>query len=56
METIFRPRFVGNCFANLFLETFDFLSYELLAAKLNAYGLENSAVRLIFECLTNRKQ
>ena len=35
---------------------FDFLSYELLAAKLNAYGLENSAVSLIFEYLTNRKQ
>ena len=35
---------------------FDFLSYELLAAKLNASGLENSAVSLIFEYLTNRKR
>ena len=37
-------------------KAFDCLSHELLAAKLNAYGLETSIVRLIFEYLTNRKQ
>ena len=31
-------------------------SNELLAAKLNAYGLETLAAPLIFDYLTNRKQ
>ena len=31
------------------------LSHELLAAKLSAYGMEDSAVRLISDYLTNRK-
>ena len=31
-------------------------SHDLLASKLNAYGLETSAVDLIFDYLTNRKQ
>ena len=34
----------------------DCLSYELLAAKLVAYGVEISSVRLIDDSLTNRKQ
>ena len=37
-------------------KAFDCLSHKLLAAKLNAYGLETSAVRLIFDYMTNRKQ
>ena len=31
-------------------------SHDLLAAKLNVYGLEASALRLIFDYLTNGKQ
>ena len=31
-------------------------SHNLLAGKLNAYGFETSAVRLIFDYLSNRKQ
>ena len=36
--------------------TFDCLSYELLLAKLHAYGVSISALRLIQSYLTNRKQ
>ena len=32
------------------------LSYELLVAKLVAYGVEISSVRLVYDYLTNRKQ
>ena len=35
---------------------FDCLSHELLAAKLSAYGVDISAVRFIYDYLTNRKQ
>ena len=38
------------------LKSCDCHSHELLGTKLNAYGLETSAVRLIFDYLTNRKQ
>ena len=37
-------------------KTFDCLSHELLVAKLVAYGVEISSVRLIYDYLTNRKQ
>ena len=37
-------------------KAFDCLSHELLAAKLSAYGVEISAIRLIYDYLTNRKQ
>ena len=43
METIFRPRFSIQCFANWPFRSFC-LSHELLAAKLYAYGLETLAV------------
>ena len=36
-------------------KVFDCLSHELLVAKLSAYGMEDSAVRLISDYLTNRK-
>ena len=34
---------------------FDCLPHDLLIAKLNAYGIDISALMLIFDCLTNRK-
>ena len=37
-------------------KAFDCLSHELLVAKLIAYGVEISSVRLIYDYLTNRKQ
>ena len=36
-------------------KAFDCLSHELLAAKLSAYGVDISAVRFIYDYLTNRK-
>ena len=39
-----------------FSKTFNCLSHELLVAKLSAYGMEDSAVRFISDCITNRKQ
>ena len=36
-------------------KAFDSLSHELLAAKLNAYGLKTSSMHLIFDYLTYRK-
>ena len=37
-------------------KAFDSVSHELLVEKLIAYGVEISSVRLIYDCLTNRKQ
>ena len=37
-------------------KAFDWHSHELLLAKLIAYGVEISSVRLIYDYLTNRKQ
>ena len=37
-------------------KAFDWLSYELLVAKLHAYGFSFGALRLIHSYLTNRKQ
>ena len=38
-----------------FSKAFDCLSHELLAAKLSAYEVDISAVRFIYDCLTNWK-
>ena len=38
------------------LKAFDCLSHEVLAAKLSAYGVHISAVRFIYDYLSNRKQ
>ena len=37
-------------------KAFDCFSHELLTAKLSAYGVDISAVRFIYDYLTNRKQ
>ena len=37
-------------------KAFDCLNHELLTAKLNAYGFDLSALRLIYDYLTNGKQ
>ena len=65
----FRKGFnVQYCFINLletwrqslnqffFSKAFDYLSHELLVAKLIAYGVEISSLRLIYDYLINRKQ
>ena len=49
----------GKSFGTLLTDlskTFDCLDYELLAAKLNAYGFNLPALRLIHDYLSNRKQ
>ena len=37
-------------------KAFDCLSHDLLIAKLNAYGFSIVALRLVPNCLSNRKQ
>ena len=37
-------------------KAFDCLSYELLLAKLHAYGFSISALRIVYSYLKNRKQ
>ena len=37
-------------------KAFDFLSHDLLIAKLHSYGLSLTSVRLLSDCLSNRKQ
>ena len=37
-------------------KAFDCLSHDLLIAKLHAYGLDLASLKLIQDCLTNRKQ
>ena len=37
-------------------KTFDYLSHDLLIAKLHAYGLDLASLKLIQDYLTNRKQ
>ena len=49
----------GNEFGALLTDlskAFDCLPHDLLAAKLHAYGLEVSAVKILYSYLTNRKQ
>ena len=49
----------GHVFGALLTDlskAFDCLSHELLVAKLIAYGVKISSVRLIYNYLTNRKQ
>ena len=56
METTPRLRSCFWCIANSLSKAFDCLSHELLVAKLIAYGVEISSVRLVYDYLTNRKQ
>ena len=37
-------------------KAFDCISHDLIIAKLAAYGLDDTALKLIFSCLKNRKQ
>lgn len=49
----------GESFGTLLTDlskTFDCLKHDLLLAKLRVYSLENNAIKLIFNYLTNRKQ
>ena len=39
-----------------FFKAFDCVNHELLIAKLHAYGLDNSSLRLIHSYLNNRQQ
>ena len=54
METIFRQYLGIWRVADLSLEAFDCPSNQLLAAKLFAYGVEISSVRLTYDYSTNR--
>ena len=45
----------GALFTNL-SKAFDCLSHELLIAKLDAYGFDKSALKLVNSYLSNRKQ
>ena len=51
---MFRPRI--SVLVTDLLKALDCLSHKFLLAEFNAYGLETSAVYLIFDYLTNRKQ
>ena len=54
-----RPIDRGKAFDALLTDlskTFDCLDHELLMAKLNGYGLNLPTLRLIHDCLSNRKQ
>ena len=42
--------------AHRFIEAFDCLDHELLIAKLNAYGFSLTALKLVHDYLSNRKQ
>ena len=50
-----QKQIIGTILCDL-SKAFDTLPHDLLIAKLNAYGLESSALRLINDYLTNRKQ
>ena len=54
MEAMFRPTI--SVLVTDLSKALDCLSHKFLLAELNAYGLETSAVHLIFDYLTNRKQ
>ena len=56
VETIPRPRSCCWYIANRSFKAFDCLWHERLIAKLIAYGVEISSVRLVYDYLTNRKQ
>ena len=51
-----RPRTGLRGFTTDLLKAFDFLPHNLLIAKLNAYGFDNKAARLVYDYLTSRKQ
>ena len=56
MEAKFRPRLRVWYLLTDLSKAFDWLSHELLAAKLSAYGVHISAVLFICDYLSNRKQ
>ena len=51
----FLERVFGALFTDL-LKAFDCLSFELLTAKLDAYGFDKNALKLVNTYLSNRKQ
>ena len=47
--------FIGTTLMDL-LKAYDFLPQDLLIAKLGAYGLDRSSLRLLMDYLNSRKQ
>ena len=54
-RSVDQGKVLGVLLTNL-SETFDCLSYEIIVAKLNAYGFLLSALKLISNYLTDRKK
>ena len=52
---LYRGKVTGALLTDL-SKAFDCLTHELLIAKLNAYGFDINATRIIYSYLTGRKQ
>ena len=57
-KTKIAPDRTGFCEAVLtdLSKTFDCICHDLLIVKLNAYGLEQSALKLVYDYFSNRSQ
>ena len=56
MEAKFRAILMFGVLLSDLSNAFDCLSHELVTAKLSAYGVDISTIRLIYDYLTNSKQ
>ena len=56
MEAKFRAILMFGVLLSDLSNAFDCLSHELVTAKLSAYGVDISTIRLMYDYLTNSKQ